>query len=144
MAYPVPPSLAEGGPGVLWLPGPGAREAHGALASRGYPAAARGPPRGAPTTFGPRGPPNPRPLDPQTPAGAFPPDGRTRNADSAETRLVHRQPRPTHAGPTGRPSPVARGRRERGGWDGGDRRGGGRTGLAPAHRTGHPNGTVCT
>ena len=72
---------------------------------------------------------HPRRHPPKSPARATPPDLRTRNADSAERRLVHRQPRPTHAGPTGAPSPARRSGKE------------GKKGLSANGEEGEPAGS---
>ena len=72
---------------------------------------------------------HPRLAPRDSPARATPPDLRTRDADSTERRLVHRQPRPTHAGPTGAPSPARRSGKE------------GKKGLSANGEEGEPAGS---
>ena len=90
----------------------GSRRFEAAGGSRvGYPAAEEGGRREEASRKASQ-PPGAAPARPN-PEGAAPAgESRTRNAVS-QRRGVHRQPRPTHAGPTGRPPPAPEGRRRR-------------------------------
>ena len=123
-----PPPSGGGGRGSRGEP----REAHGDSGQPGTP------PR---QTDGPETPRRTPTATPQTPARADPAGTDARVTRAARRREVHRQPRPTHAGPTGRPSPAPAKGPEKEGERGGEAVGG--TG-AWARRAAPGIPTVCT
>lgn len=104
---------------VAWLPPAAGGSRASEVAPKGYPATVEG----GPWPSGPRDP-GPRRLSPSIPRWNAPAGRDATRRGQHGDQVVHRQPRPQRAGPTGRPSPAWR--REKEGREGGfrSRRGG--------------------